>query len=222
VSASGWGSWGKLCSSTPFVKLIEREVAQPRRKSAHMIDKIEFPQRLKPDLLIAQCGPAEAAPLQTSAERSSLRSNCWSFLPLALAIVVLAVPFLLSHGLVAGLALQRAFSLVCHQRPERSFWILGAPVAVCARCLGIYLGAGLGLLLRTSRSIAMRLLVVAAFVNLLDTVTEAAGLHGNWMTARFVLGFALGAAAALLISSSMQASATLLSDQVPQRLDSTN
>jgi hypothetical protein len=42
------------------------------------------------------------------------------------------------------------------------------------------------------------------------------------MTARFVLGFALGAAAALLISSSMQSSAVLVSNQVPQRLDNTN
>jgi uncharacterized membrane protein len=187
-----------------------------------MIDKSEFPQRLKPNLLIAQFGTAEAALPQTSAERSSLRWSCWSFLPLALATVVLAVPYLLSHGYVVGLVVQRAFSLVCHQRPERSFWMFGAPVAVCARCLGIYLGAAIGLLLRTSRSLAMRLLVVGAFVNLLDAAAEAAGLHGNWMTARFFLGFALGAAAALLVSSSMQPSATLISDQVHHRLDSTN
>lgn len=146
----------------------------------------------------------------------------WTLAPAALALAAVSVPYLLTHGLVAAFALQRAFSIICHQRPERCFWIFGAPVAVCARCLGIYVGAAIGLLLRTSRSIAMRLLVVAAFVNLLDAVNEAAGLHGNWMTARFVLGFALGAAAALLISSSMQSSAVLVSNQVPQRLDNTN
>ena len=32
-------------------------------------------------------------------------------------------------------------SLVCHQRPERSFQLWAAVLPVCARCTGIYLGA---------------------------------------------------------------------------------
>jgi uncharacterized membrane protein len=32
-------------------------------------------------------------------------------------------------------------SLVCHQRPERSFHLFGVQMPVCARCLGIYAGA---------------------------------------------------------------------------------
>ncbi|MCR4396200.1 MAG: DUF2085 domain-containing protein [Candidatus Saccharicenans sp.] len=38
------------------------------------------------------------------------------------------------------------FSAVCHQRPERSFFIMGQPLAVCSRCLGFYTGFFLGLL----------------------------------------------------------------------------
>jgi len=34
-------------------------------------------------------------------------------------------------------------SVVCHQKPERSFHLWGAQLAVCARCTGIYLGAAL-------------------------------------------------------------------------------
>jgi hypothetical protein len=68
----------------------------------------------------------------------------------------------------------------------------------------------------------MRVLVTAAAMNLLDAVTEAAGLHGNWIHVRFVLGLAMGAAAALLISSSMQSSPTFLPGLAPHRLDSTN
>jgi uncharacterized membrane protein len=105
-------------------------------------------------------------------------------------------------------ALRRALALICHQRPERSFWLFGAPVAVCARCLGIYLGAARGLLLRTSRRIALQLLIAAVTLNILDGLTELTGLHGNWMMVRFVLGLALGASGALLISSSMGPSAT--------------
>ncbi len=176
-------------------------------------------QGLKPNAFDGLSGDAEAAP------RSHHRINpsWWAIAPLLLTVAAVCVPYLSSHGAFsAAFALHRAFSLICHQRPDRSFWIFGAPVAVCARCLGIYLGAALGLLLRTSRSIAMRVLVTAAAMNLLDAVTEAAGLHGNWIHVRFVLGLAMGAAAALLISSSMQSSPTLLPGLAPHRLDSTN
>ncbi len=114
----------------------------------------------------------------------------------------MAAPYFLTHGFLAiGLTLERGFAIVCHQRPERSFWIFGAEVAVCARCLGIYLGAALGLLFRTSRRIALRLLIAAAALNLFDAMTELTGLHGNWLAIRFAFGLLLGATAALLISS---------------------
>ena len=38
-------------------------------------------------------------------------------------------------------------SIVCHQRPERSFHLWGAQMPVCARCTGIYMGAALASLL---------------------------------------------------------------------------
>ena len=34
-----------------------------------------------------------------------------------------------------------AFSSVCHQQPERCWWLLDHPLAVCVRCLGFYVGA---------------------------------------------------------------------------------
>jgi len=78
----------------------------------------------------------------------------------------------------------------------------GVPVAVCARCLGVYVGAALGLLFRTARSFALRLLLAVAVLNFFDVASEFAGLHGNWLGVRFGLGLALGASAALLILSS--------------------
>jgi hypothetical protein len=38
-------------------------------------------------------------------------------------------------------------SLLCHQRPERSFFLWGSQMPVCARCLGIYAGAALAAIL---------------------------------------------------------------------------
>jgi uncharacterized membrane protein len=136
--------------------------------------------------------------------RSTLPWNWWTLVPLTFVVAVIAAPYFLTHGLLAmGLALERGFAIVCHQRPERSFWIFGGSVAVCSRCLGIYLGAAVGLLFRTSRRIALHLLIAAAALNLFDAMTELAGLHGNWLAIRFVFGLLLGAAATLLISSSV-------------------
>jgi uncharacterized membrane protein len=97
--------------------------------------------------------------------------------------------------------LHQGFALVCHQRPERCFWIFGAPIAVCARCLGIYIGAAIGLLVRTSQTLAIRLLIAGSAITLLDGLAEASGLHGNWPEFRFVLGLALGASAGIWLAS---------------------
>lgn len=39
------------------------------------------------------------------------------------------------------------FSAVCHQRPERSIYLGGVPMVVCARCFGIYAGAWMGIMM---------------------------------------------------------------------------
>jgi uncharacterized membrane protein len=141
-------------------------------------------------------------------EHSEFRQPAWSWwavVPLLLVVAAVAVPYFLTHGfLTIGLALQRGFALVCHQRPERSFWLFGGSVAVCSRCLGIYLGAALGLLFRVSRTIALRLLLAAVALNLLDAGSELAGLHGNLVIVRFVLGLGLGISGTMMILSSMQ------------------
>jgi uncharacterized membrane protein len=38
-------------------------------------------------------------------------------------------------------------SVICHQRPERSFYLWSHQMPVCARCTGIYAGAALAVLL---------------------------------------------------------------------------
>jgi uncharacterized membrane protein len=235
VSASAWGSWGRRKgrafrhAPTNFCAVITSRLEPARdllsfcgNKGSLGEDftKGEVPHRLKPDLLSQSYGSAEAEPLLMSGQANlgMSWSKC-SLAPLALVLAALGAPYLLTrgHGHPAiALSLQHAFALVCHQLPGRSFWIFGAPIPVCARCLGIYLGSALGLLLRTSRRIALHLLIAAVALNALDWLTEAAGLHGNWLTMRFVFGLALGAGAALLISSSMPMPA------LAHRLDSTN
>ena len=131
----------------------------------------------------------------------------WSrraLLPFVLLCTAIMVPYLWYHGFaLAATVLQRLFGLVCHQDPERAFWLFGGSVAVCARCLGTYAGATVGLLCRVSRLLALRLMVVGVLINIADVATELAGWHGNWLEIRFVFGLLLGGAAALVLSSSI-------------------
>jgi uncharacterized membrane protein len=127
----------------------------------------------------------------------------YAIVPATLAVVAIAVPWLMARAPEIAFALQRGFALVCHQQPERSFILFGGAVAVCARCLGIYVGATIGLVMNTSRRLATQLLVVAVAVNLGDWVAELAGLHGNWMFARFAFGFALGMTGAMLVAANL-------------------
>lgn len=146
-----------------------------------------------------------------------IRWSWWSPLPFTLACFAVTVSYLWTHGFPAiALVVQRGFALVCHQHAERSFFALGGAVAVCARCLGIYLGAALGLLLRMPRRVARRLLMFAVLLNLVDTATEVSGLHGNWLGVRFMLGLLLGAAgAALVVSCPLAISRPCLSPVIP-------
>src|SRR5438067_12965322 len=41
-------------------------------------------------------------------------------------------------------------SIVCHQRPERSFHLWSAQLPVCARCTGIYAGAAVAAIIALS------------------------------------------------------------------------
>ena len=134
-------------------------------------------------------------------DRKGYSVTWFAIAPVTLTVVAVAVPLLMARVPVIGFALQRCFALVCHQRPERSFILSGGSVAVCARCLGIYLGAALGALLRVPRAIAWRVVVAAVAINGFDWCGELTSVHGNWMFARFALGTALGAAAAMMIGA---------------------
>jgi uncharacterized membrane protein len=125
--------------------------------------------------------------------------------PATLAVVAVAIPVLMARVPEIGFALQRGFALVCHQQSVRSFFLFGGSVAVCARCLGIYLGAAAGLLLRVSRRVAWGWLIAAATINVADWLAELTGMHGNWMATRFAMGLALGVAAGLLVATSFVA-----------------
>jgi len=123
-----------------------------------------------------------------------------ALVPLTLAGLAIAAPLLATSPLLS-IAIRDFFSVVCHQDPARSFWIAGAPVAVCVRCLGIYLGAALGALVAVRRTVALRFAAITVAANALDVAAEWGGLHGNLPAMRFALGLAVGAALGALVAA---------------------
>jgi uncharacterized membrane protein len=104
-------------------------------------------------------------------------------------------------------------ALVCHQRPERSFYMGLAQLPVCARCYGIYLGAAFGALgvvmlgsayraalLPRTRIRARNLLVVCALPTAITWSSEAAGLAAPSNVTRFIAALPLGAVLALTVN----------------------
>ena len=110
-------------------------------------------------------------------------------------------------------ALVYAFtSLICHQRPERSFHLDGFQLPVCARCLGIYGGAAVGALAAVAASRGVRagrpavpwVLTAAAFAPTAATVAlEWAGLWPTSNLVRAIAGAPAGGVVAFVVTRAL-------------------
>ena len=107
--------------------------------------------------------------------------------------------------LLAPDALRPLCGFICHQRPERSFFIGGAQLPVCARCTGLYVGAAvaapLALVIATRLSArgARVALAMAALPTALTWTLEFTGIAAFSNVVRFVAALPLGLAAAWLV-----------------------
>jgi uncharacterized membrane protein len=86
------------------------------------------------------------------------------------------------------------FAFQCHRDPTRSALLGTFPLAVCARCFGIYLGLGAGALILKPKLTAwpLRIWVAsAALLMLLDVATERLGWRPAWDALRALTGVLL-------------------------------
>jgi uncharacterized membrane protein len=85
---------------------------------------------------------------------------------------------------------------VCHQFPQRSFYINSFPFTVCVRCFAVYLcGLVLAVYYLFRHSIKMLKLssyVIIAIFPLLDFILEKLNLYHNLIFLRFITGGMLG------------------------------
>lgn len=122
-------------------------------------------------------------------------------------LMLFVPPGLMADGqVVPALILYRSFSLICHQIPERSFKIFGAPLAVCSRCTSIYIGAFFGLLIYPllrrldSPEWETKAWFVAALLPMgFDVAADWLGLLPNSFTSRALTGGIAGIASAIYL-----------------------
>jgi len=148
---------------------------------------------------------------ESEARARRVRAWCaWGALSMAatllLSLIALA-PWARAHGHQSWAAVVYAgFGTVCHQMPERSFALFGFPLAVCARCLGLYAG-GLGgvLLYPLVRRLehgdvpARGWLLAAAVPTSVDFLLGLSGIWANTHLSRFLTASLVGAVAAFYI-----------------------
>lgn len=119
-------------------------------------------------------------------------------------VLLIAAPLVSSQddAPLAGLAVYRAASLICHQQEERSFAIRGVPLPVCGRCTGVYVAGACGAVVawltrgrRAPDARAARFALAAAAVPMAASLgLEWTGLAAGSNASRFLSALPLGLA----------------------------
>ena len=105
-------------------------------------------------------------------------------------------------------------SLVCHQRPERSFLWAGHQLPVCARCTGLYLSALVGVMgwvgIKAAANwrprsmdprMARNFFLAAALPTVLSVASGVAGVWDGSNITRALLALPLGATAGVIVAA---------------------
>jgi uncharacterized membrane protein len=123
-----------------------------------------------------------------------------------IAMVVAAPVAAASHHEKIAATIYRAFAVLCHQLPERSFFLAGHKLAICARCSGLYAGFALMFLiypfirsLRTVSAPAIKWLAIAVLPLAIDFGLTFFDLWENTHTSRLATGLLLGGVTVLYV-----------------------
>ena len=120
---------------------------------------------------------------------------------LAVLLLIIGAPLALNAGRpFLSLTIYHAFSFVCHQIPERSFFVGAHKFAVCSRCTGLYVGFTLATLiyplvrsLRQTEAPPRKWLFLAAAPLAIDFSLTFLGIWENTHSSRFLTAALLGA-----------------------------
>ena len=122
-------------------------------------------------------------------------------------VLIVSAPIAKESGFSAfANSVYKFFSHLCHQMPERSFYLDAHPLAVCARCFGFYGGFLLGIVvypliwqLRETEPLPRFWLFAAMIPMGVDWSLTFLGIWENTHLSRLLSGAILGAACAFFI-----------------------
>lgn len=126
----------------------------------------------------------------------------FSFLFGSFVLAAVLAPVLASENRPEAAVFYAAFRPFCHQQVERVWWLAGEPLAVCARCLGVYWGMVAGELAPRGFG-SRRAMAGAAAVCLASWGLEAVGLAAIPAEGRFITGLAVGLTVGRTIASGL-------------------
>ena len=200
------------------------EFPSPKTKKPKTKNQRPKAKDQRPNFQTMYASPNNYIPQSTSVRRQTaiwltIVAGC-----LAIIAAIVGAPLALNSGhLIWALPIYRAFSLVCHQIPERSFFIAGHPFAVCARCFGLYAGFTLATifypLLRSLKRIdapPRKWLFIAAAPLAIDYALGVFGIWNNTHTSRFITGALLGAVAVFYVMPGLLDLGLRLTGRKPQ------
>jgi uncharacterized membrane protein len=128
------------------------------------------------------------------------------------AVAIVGLPRAHGHPALARVSaiVWMAGSVICHQRPERSFHAAGVQYPVCARCTGLYVAAPFGLLavmlLRRRATATYRrwrsLVLLAAVPTAVSILLEQVGGPSDTIS-RMLAALPLGAALAGFVGAAV-------------------
>jgi len=104
--------------------------------------------------------------------------------------------------------------VICHQRPERSFFLEGQQFPVCARCTGLYVSGVVGLMswfgwklarrwrrIEIDPRVALRVLILAAVPTVVSVATGTMGWWDGSNVTRALLAIPLGVSAGAIVAA---------------------
>ena len=119
-------------------------------------------------------------------------------------LIILSCPLAIHFGFAGDTTFKLiyfVFKFICHQLPERSYFIWGIQMPVCARCFGIYLGMILGLLvypflkeLNNSKIPQLKTITIFVAPMLIDAIAQSLRLYTTSNLIRSITGiwFSIG------------------------------
>ena len=154
-----------------------------------------------------RASPAEYIPQFSTDRRPLLMWLLVAAFSLIVMGMIAGAPVALARGHnFSALAIYAAFSHLCHQIPDRSFFLAGHQFAVCARCTGVYAGFTVATLcyplcrsLRRTDTPPRKWLFIAAAPLAIDFALGFFGIWENTHLSRFATGGLLGSVAVFYV-----------------------